>query len=498
MASYFSDLHCHTTLFAYNRLYPDTWHEDHFPIYPIQGNFTQLAKGKARVIMLSLYPIEQGFVTARPLGLGSGNITDFLARLIVDIPKKRADEIQDFNHDYYDDLIKELTFLQNSAFPVTHKVSVNPFWKRTFNYRIAGNFSDLTSLLELDGDMNPGAAAKNTIAVVLTIEGAHSLGVGQKNTLSKDPAILKIKLEQNINKLKNLGPLGREGAWCPFFITLSHHFWNQLGGHSVSLWNTIRKVMDQNLGINEDITGLGKFVVDQLLDNKEGKKRILIDSAHMCYRVRKWYFSYLASRGDNIPVFYSHIAVNGKATMDEAQMHGDPDNIHEVADKLYEASTEFNPWDGQVSDEEIMIVHNSKGLIGLILDERIMMGKETLDATKKLARFKSKKEKRRLWIQPFIKQILHIARHIYDVTGIADGIWDNICLGTDYNGMITPIKSFNTSEKLPVLQRTLFSELKKLTATEPILLGKPDSEVQEIVDKIFWRNNLLFLEQNFC
>jgi hypothetical protein len=498
MAKYYSDLHCHTTLFAYNRQYKDTWYEDHFPVYPIQGNFAQLARGNTRVVMLSLYPIEQGFLTVHPLDIGTGNISDFLARLIVDIPKERSDEIQNFNHEYYDDLIKELTFLQDSAMPVTHKVPINLLMKRSYMYRIVRNFNDLKTLLDLDSNMNPGSPAKDTIAVVLTIEGAHSLGVGQKNTLTKDPAQLKVKLEQNIAKLKNLGPVGHEGDWCPFFITLNHHFWNQLGGHAVSLWQTIRKVMDQNLGINENITSLGEFVADQLLDNSGGKRRILIDSSHMCINVRKWYFSYLASRGDNVPVFYSHIGVNGIDTMDHAQMQGTPDIIHDVADELYKNSTAFNPWDGLVSDEEIMIVHHSKGLIGLNLDQRIMMGKETLDNCQKKVFLKSAKEKRRIWIQPFINEILHIAKHIYATTGSDNFIWDIISLGSDFNGMITPIKPFNTADKLPALQETLFEELKKLTTSEPVLLGKTDSEVQEIVDKILWKNNLLFLERNFC
>jgi microsomal dipeptidase-like Zn-dependent dipeptidase len=497
MATYFSDLHCHSTLFAYNRRYPNAWYERYFPIFPNQGSFAQLARGKVRVIMLSLYPIEQGFVTARAFGLGIGRITDFLAKVVVDIPKERTDEIQDYQHEYFDDLINELHFLQASELPVTHNIFINAFWKRTFQYRIVSSFSDLKGLLEIDDEMNPGRAARNTIAVVLTIEGAHALGVGQRNTLTTDPSELKIKLQHNIDKLKTLGPDGKDGDWCPFFITLSHHFWNQLGGHAVSLWNTVRKVIDQNLGINNDISELGKFVVEELLDNSFGKRRILIDSAHMSHKVRKWYYGYLVSRGDNIPVIFSHTAVNGKATMADAEMHGDPDEIHQVADDLYAESIEFNPWDDFISDEEIMIVHNSGGMIGLILDQRIMMGRAAFDETKKKARFRSLKAKQRIWIQPFIEQILYIARHIQNEIGDGEMIWDNICLGTDFNGMITPIKPFNTAEKLPALRKTLFRELKKRVLTETVLLGKTEDEIQEITNKIVWKNNLLFLERHF-
>jgi microsomal dipeptidase-like Zn-dependent dipeptidase len=497
MASYISDLHCHSTLFSYNRRYSDTWYERYFPIFPAQGNFAQLARGKVRVIMLSLYPIEQGFVSARSFGFGTGNITDLLARLIVAIPKERADEIQNYEHDYYDDLIKELAFLQKSAMPVTHNVFVNAYWKKKFQYRVVSSFNDLKGLLEMDDELNPGVSARNTIAVVLTIEGAHALGVGQRNMLTTTQDEVRAKLHENISKLKKLGPVGEEGAWCPFFITLSHHYWNQLGGHAVSLWRTVRKVLDQRLGINDGITELGEFVVEELLDNSNGKRRILIDSAHMSHKLRKWYFNYLELRSDNIPVIFSHIAVNGKATMAESEMHGNPDVIHDVADELYKESIEFNPWDDFISDEEIMIVHRSGGIIGLILDQRIMMGKAKFDEIKKRARFKTFREKRKIWIQPFIDQILHIARHILNETGETEKLWDNISLGTDFNGMITPIKPFKTAVEMPVMKRILFRELKKRAVAEVALAGKSDDEIRAITDKIMWKNNLLFLEKYF-
>jgi hypothetical protein len=110
-------------------------------------------------------------------------------------------------------------------------------------------------------------------------------------------------------------------------------------------------VLDQNFGINEDVTELGKFVIEQLLDNSGGKRRILIDSAHMCYKLRRWYYDYLALQVEKIPVIISHTAVNGIATMALAEMQGNPEEIHDVADELYEHSVEFNPWDDFVTDD---------------------------------------------------------------------------------------------------------------------------------------------------
>jgi microsomal dipeptidase-like Zn-dependent dipeptidase len=178
-------------------------------------------------------------------------------------------------------------------------------------------------------------------------------------------------------------------------------------------------------------------------------------------------------------------------------MQGTPETIHDVADNLYKNSTEFNPWDVFLSDEEIMIIHNSGGIIGLNLDQRIMMGKKRLDEIKKLVRGKSAEEKREMWIGPLLNQILHIAGHILSQTGQPEKIWDNISIGSDFNGMITPIKAFNNSEKFPLLHDTMFRELTKMTGTVPPLAGKTESDIREITDKIMWKNNLQFLEKHF-
>jgi hypothetical protein len=496
MAAYYSDLHCHSPLFSFNRLLPHTWYEWYFPFYPAQGDFSQLARGNVRVVMISLYPIEQGFVRLNLMDLHSGGITDFLAKLIVGIPKKRSDEIQNFNHDYFEDLQKELDFLQKSAEPVTHNVLMNAYERKTFRYRIVRDFDDLKNLLNLTDNLEPGAPCDDTIAVILTIEGAHSLGVGQKNTSDVDVNKLMDKLKENILKMKRLGPPGKEGDWCPFFVSLDHHFWNQLGGHAISLWKIIRKALNQSPGLNAGITILGEYVVDAFLSTENGR-RILIDSAHMSIKVRKWYYDYLEKRGDNIPIFISHTGVNGIRTMAESEIittDGDP---HDAADKLYLESTDFNPWDIFISDEEIMKIHNSGGMIGLNLDERIMMGKKKLDEIKKQLLFKSKEAARKIWIKPLIDEILHIAGHILSQTGNIGKIWDNISIGSDFNGMITPIKAFDNAEKMPSLDETMFKELKKLVGKEETLAGKTDADIREITDKILWKNNLEFLKKHF-
>lgn len=495
MATYFSDLHCHSTLFNYNRQLSDAWDEHANIIFPSQGDFTRLAKGNVRVVMVALYPIEQGFVTVKPLDLGTGEVTDLLAEIVFDMPDDRADEIQDEDHDYFDDLMKELNYLQTSAYPVTHKIRVKPGKRTPFNYRIARNFSDIRTILDLDDDFNPGNPSGDTIMVVLTIEGGNALGAGQRNTKNQDEAFLESRVLGNIRKLKQLGPEGHEGDWCPFFITLSHHFWNQLGGHTISLWKVIRKVLDQTEGLNEGITPLGIKAVEALLNNENGQRRILIDVTHMSTKLRRWYYGHVAGR--NIPIIASHTGANGKKTMEEAEITSDDRPVHDVADEMYENSIDFNPWDQFLADDEIVTIQESGGIIGLNMDQRIMMGKEKLDKTKRHAIGKIPKKSREIWIKPFADQLLYIASVILAGTGDPTVIWDHISIGSDFSGMITPIKAFDDATTFPDLDESLFNELMQRRGSEVTLAGKTESEIREITDKVMWKNNLRFLEMHF-
>jgi microsomal dipeptidase-like Zn-dependent dipeptidase len=506
MKTIIADLHCHSTFFPVNQMKRSIWHQHHHLVFPSQGDFVKLAKGGVRVLFLTLYPVEQGFLKCNLLGLGTGNIADRMAHFVLNMPKARADEVQDYDHSYYNDLLCEYDLLLNS--PESKKVRLNLFRRKEFKFRIVRDFEDLKNILNLDESFNYRSVADDTIAVIPTIEGAHSLGAGQYNTLTLGYSNLHEGIKKNIEKLKKLGPDGQEGLFCPFSVSLCHFYWNQLGGHSVSLWKLLREVFDQRPGINKGIEKLGRFVVDELLSKSNGK-RILIDVAHMSVKVREWfYYKYLPDRksetGETIPIIVSHTGVNGWKDFMESEILGSPDLVHDYADNRYENSKIFNPWDVFLCDEEILIIHDSGGLIGLSLDERIMMGKKTLDTVKKETKYINHSYLgREIWIEPLIEEIIHIAETIYNREKKEERafdeniIWDNICIGSDYDGMITPIKAYPNASYFPKLDKMLFEGLKKRKGYVEFLLGKTDFEIREITDKIIWKNALQFLKKHF-
>ena len=443
----FADIHCHPTMFPYNQGEATTWHEHHHLLYPSQSDFFKLARGNVRVVFVSLYPIEQGFLTFKPLGLETGDITDTLANIILSIPDSRANTIQHYDHEYMDDLLSEYKFLADHASPETMEVKLTGREKKRFRYKIVSNYEDLKQLLSLDDQYNITLPDNDTIAVVLTLEGGHALGTGQLNTRTLTEAELNVKLKDNIRKLKILGG---DSGHCPFFVTLSHHFWNQLGGQAISLYNLMHKIFDQRTGINDDISDLGKMVVGELL-SKENGRRILIDTKHMTVKAKEWYYKIFLPdwknhTGETIPIIASHCGINGIPTIMASAIEGQPDSIHEYADEIYDNSHEYNPWDLNLSDEEIMIIHESGGLIGLNLDQRIIQGKKMLTTVKHLSEEFPEGTYDSLWAEPLITTIIYIARHIFNTKGNESVIWNNITIGSDFDGLITPIKICKNSE----------------------------------------------------
>jgi len=314
-------------------------------------------------------------------------------------------------------------------------------------------------------------------------------------------------LEDHITTLK---------SWNPLFITLNHHFWNQLSGHSMTIPSALKipvlysggitKEMRKNqvLGMNRGFTELGKKVVKKLLDNKDGKRRILIDTKHMSITSRIWYYTYLGYieadeqftdevRNDSIPIISSHSAVNGYKTMKESKegndgtppliayaesgkkykkkimkesKEGNDDTTYKayaVADNKYKIGKKYNKWDMNLSDEEIKIIYKSKGLIGINFDQRVSGGKN--DGKNKINRI--------------VNNILHI-KNVAESIPNCD-CWSCITIGTDFDGSINPINDFRTAEDFANLEKAL----------------KENFKDDDVVDRIMYRNAMKFLEENF-
>ncbi len=386
-----------------------------------QTNFTAGSYGRLWVITVGLGSIEKWFFNNK---LGKGFISDILGDFASELGKPRIDAIQGMK-DYFDDLKQELSFLQQMH---NKPVTID---SNKYKYVIVNDFRELTAAIEeneqivANGDNKP-----LNMAVIPSIEGMHVLNCGIDP--DRSPTNLKAnpdEVKQHARDLKNL-------THKPWFVSFSHHFYNELCGHSLSLRGLIAGKCDQSVGLNTGFTELGKEVLNILLDNTDGK-RILIDIKHLSPQGRQEFFKIREERYPNIPVFMSHGVANGLPDMNTPVSH------------YPELGNTFNNGEINFYDDELLLMVRSNGILGLQLDERRLANEETIKRTRhslfrnKIMHYRSEL----LW-----KQIQYIAELLDDNNLPA---WSNLCIGSDYDGIVDPLNSFWTTEQYPDLKSYL-------------------------------------------
>ncbi|MBT1697015.1 hypothetical protein KK083_09030 [Fulvivirgaceae bacterium PWU4] len=540
----FVDFHCHPVLHSYNsdsdiwKSDPPTTRERSAMINtanlrtPFSAKFSQIdfssaCSGSVRLIFLSLYPIEQGFLTGilttDVLNPHRGKLRQFLnvpfrsflkhvlrsvtfgeyekvtAKVMLNMKGARYEAMSSPDHEYMDDLRGEYQYFMNA--PKSKKIG-------GIEYKIVifGSFREMKVRLQLNERFEP-QTQENIIGVLFSVEGAHAFGSGQLNTIPADhqaeleqlnnlahpntKAILD-KMLDNIRETKALG----NGNHSPFFVTFSHHFWNQLCGHAMSLAGIMHVVFNQERGMSSGMTELGKKVLEALLSRENGR-RILIDVKHMSMEGRLWYYNYLEEnhwkKGDMVPILASHMGVTGEATKENESTD------HFLMDDVYNDSGWFNPWDINLSNEEILTIHRSRGLIGLNMDQRILSGSKIIDSMTRVSKgiddigtsvlYKS------IWAEPILANILHIVKTVMrsDVED-KNYVWQMIVIGSDMDGMINALDAYCHAGDYRVMREILLQKMILRTQVDPLLYSV---NLSEVLDGIFYKNALLFLSRNF-
>ena len=468
---YFADIHCHPTLKSYGHSFPgkennknlksksSVWFYDPPNVFEKmidligglvkyrQSSLSSAGFGNTGIIFASLYPMERGFFDNK---LGTGEFNDLILNLITSVGRERIDFVQSVT-DYFPDLENEYAYLkQMDGKTVTLADRAN------YHYSLARNAGDVQNTLNADTIEDNKS---NSISVILTIEGGHSFGTGihpQKNPADR------IKILAHVDKVKN---------WThrPVFITLAHHFYNELCGHAESLTGKVKLAVDQRYKMNTGFTPLGLEVVDKLLDDT-GNKRILIDIKHMSRASRLEYFNLLETKysGQDIPVIVSHGAVIG--------------NEH---DKHLFMNADINMY-----DDEIIKVAKTNGIFGLQLDERRIAAHGDFE----LKKSHGLERRKVLFHSSFLvwRQIQHIAE-LLDSQGLF--AWGIQTIGSDYDGMIDTINGFWTAENMPTLEDYLlmhaytYKQNNYGNLTHPFNLIDPE----EIVNRIMGDNAYNFV-----
>lgn len=421
-----------------------------------QTDLTTLAKAGCNIAVISLYPFEKHFLKKKMLGVKF--LPDLLVNLAAGVSQKRIDNLRNHNS-YFQDLNDEYDFykqLDNFA-QVIDGV--------TFTYRLVNSYSEISQ------NMSTSTSDRKIISLVPTIEGGHAFETGLHK--DKDTAI-EANVLANIDAVKN---------WehQPFFLTLAHHFYNEICGHARSISIGLIK-KNQNRGLNTDITDLGFKVISKLLDNSQNK-RILIDIKHMSTASRKTYYKLLETTyaNEEIPIIVSHGAANGKRSIVE----------WDISDG--KQSKYFRQDDINFYDSEILRIAKSKGIFGLQLDERRIANKKAIASSR--IYWPSKKRRYRNKSDLVWRQIRHIAE-LLDTNGLF--CWETIAIGSDFDGIVNPIKGLWTAENLEDIKPYLIEKaegyLKKYKSN---LQVQNQISANEIIDRLLFINANEFLKQNF-
>lgn len=523
----YADLHCHPSLYAFNRLRnspderdPDVFNPWHVPedvdhqamqagsrgATYTQCTMPMLAESGTRLVFASITPIERGFfvgseepadetsftIELAKLATGTtllssaalflsgrrheagaaaagmlrnrGPARRLLQRAFLRYSPERIRYMQSHTFDYWDEFERELEFFRNADGQQTSGELVRPNGRRD---TISGRYDLIRDGEHLDAVLNTPA----DVAAVLTIEGAHTFSVGPDGNRVPDEVLMA-----RVDALRAMPER-------ILFVTLAHHFDNGLCGHARSLPDAASWVMDQTPRIEDDLDPIGLRVVRELLDLDEaleprGGRRILIDCKHMSPQARKTYYARVIGPYNEkarqqgrptIPVVHSHTAYNGVKTLDELIANADRQNDHWHRPP-------YLAWGINVCDEDVRVVWQSGGLLGIVFDQRVC----GVAPRQKIAP--------EAWVRLFVSHVFAMVDAVWQDERLPReqriGIWDCICLGTDFDGMIDPFSQYPTVLHFDRFRRDLVDVLTERAHTRGITEIGP----AELADKLLWRN----------
>jgi len=505
-------------------------------------------EGGFRLIVNGLYPLEHGFTT-KTLNHALATLVGYDTAVLEAIYESKISYFQLLEREYRN-LLAGQRETRNSA--------------AGNSYKVVDSFGEIERTL---------AAAPDTICIVNSIEGAHAFADVLFDRQGRFVSIYKAEkdfVRRNTGRdgtswfelhieavLANIDKVKTNWEHTPLFVTLAHHFYNHICGHSPSISGIFLETAVQQHGGASNQTGYdtsyfflgirpwGLRILSHMLkrENSRGEKvrRILVDTKHMSPQARLDYYSQVVDQrlkyfNDRIPIVVSHTAVNGRKSLTRFK-----DNINAVFPDEKASSKYFHAGAINLFDDEIKRVVESGGIMGLMIDERRIMGEELppeAGMTYKVFKEVAKRNKKNLghWTELRQKhawgylndsvftqqneQVLNTMRplldqlrpaylsvifrqlfHIMDL--VQERGWDHVALGTDYDGVINPIDLYPQSSDMKTLQKDLVdfwesrlgsNDLAVATVYSKHLYGK---KPLYWVKKLLWGNGMEFLRKYY-
>jgi microsomal dipeptidase-like Zn-dependent dipeptidase len=357
----------------------------------------------------------------------------------------------------------------------------------------------------------------NKINLILAIEGSHCLD------------LFNTRLEDNLRQLK-------EGEERFLYLNLTHlsRFPTCSHAYGIKLVRGHEQFRPGGAGITE----LGYRIIDMAYDKTIGGYPLYIDIKHMSLESRRQFYAYRKARGyEAIPIIASHMGCTGiswapeviKGYVEKRFIESDTVEVKYIKPRgiggLFRPKTEFNPWSINLYNEEIPIILDSGGLIGINLDKRI------LGAKKVDGEFFSPQSYSEIFDEPLprslglrgtsspqlyeapgyesdpyerdraLHHLRHLCNHILHIVEIGGArAWKQICIGSDFDGLIDPINGCLSHAELPQLEAEmpliLQGMIKEAKQKKPGLDYKEGSLKARVRDILF-NNGVRFLQKYF-
>ena len=298
---------------------------------------------------------------------------------------------------------KQVSRLENTAFPETPfeqtKQMINKFEQEV----LRNGGSCPRSKAEMHDALN-----SNKKVFLQSMEGSHHLGRGYKKSNGQPD------IEKYINNLECLF----ERGICS--ITLAHFFPNDLVSVVNGLPPNVISLLNFPTVFPDDgLTEVGEEAVRWMLE-----QGIIIDLIHSSPKARLQVIEINKQNQYKRPMVFSHCG-----TAEVFKAHAEQKHYNDY---------KLNP-----SNEEILAIKECNGIIGLIFDLYWLRGKEEANAI--------------LGLIPDAKGIPYIietVRQIHNVTGS----YDNIAIGTDFDGFTDVIDDAPDISYLPNFRDALVKE----------------------------------------
>jgi microsomal dipeptidase-like Zn-dependent dipeptidase len=362
-----------------------------------------------------------------------------------------------------------------------------------------------------------------TINLILAAEGGHNFyGELDKGEQEDNPNAI----------LKHLGNFKKKDEpFRMFYITLVHLYTSHLGNHAFAIkLITGREFKPAGKGL----TNLGKIFIREALRTSETEHRILIDIKHMSLQSRLDFYKIRKEEFPDVPIIASHIGVTGTSFRRNAIRFVDSTMSVTLNEVYFNfdlckglANTYFNPWSINMYLEDIEEIVASGGLMGVSLDKRIL-GCEAVVANEFLSADETilLRNKQRVTNIDVLKDlqaiqaidfsmagrstnelhylannILYIVRVGQEVminkdgveTKVGDDVWKQLCIGSDFDGLIEPIKGFKDSSKTSTLRGTLKNALIELSHLSVVPINVPEN----VEDLIMFENAFAFMNRHY-